>query len=168
MTNLRNSNGDRWLVIGDSNVVSSQDEKIGGVPFNLNDARSYFDFVDTLGLIDLSIAGGTFTCFFPKAIALLDIALESDHAPLIVFLKGLKRKYRKDFKFESKWLMEEDCTSTVRDSWIPISQSRNSQRFGSKLRRTEFSLIRWSKLKFRVNNHRKMGLQTKIKSFQGK
>ncbi|KAK8975560.1 hypothetical protein V6N11_055708 [Hibiscus sabdariffa] len=193
MTNLRNGSGDRWLVMGDSNIVSSQEEKIGGVSFNVNDARSYFGFVDTLGLIDSSITGGAFTwsnqrseedailekldrvlcspgwnSFFPKAIALLDIAIGSDHAPVLVFLKGFKRKYRKEFKFESKWLLEEDCTSTVKDSWIPISQPRNSHRFGSKLRRTKFSLIRWSKVKNRVNNQRKSELQRKIKSFQGK
>ncbi|KAK8974670.1 hypothetical protein V6N11_013137 [Hibiscus sabdariffa] len=114
MKNLRNGNGDRWLVMGDSNVVSSQEEKIGGVPFNVNDARSYFDFVDTLGLIDIPITGGDFTwsnqrseedailekldrvlcspgwnSFFPKAVALLDIAIGSDHALVLVFLKGI-------------------------------------------------------------------------------
>ncbi|KAK8593880.1 hypothetical protein V6N12_045953 [Hibiscus sabdariffa] len=121
MTNLRKGNADRWLVIGDSNVVSSQEEKVGGVPFNPTEARNYFGFVDTMGLIDLPIAGGTFTwsnqrseekailekldrvlcspdwnTFFPKVVALLDVAIGSDHAPVIVYLKGIKRKYKKD------------------------------------------------------------------------
>ncbi|KAK8504026.1 hypothetical protein V6N11_047706 [Hibiscus sabdariffa] len=61
MTKLRSGNGDRWLVIGDSNIVSSQEEKLGGMPFNPNDARVFFYFVDTTGLIDLPISGGTFT-----------------------------------------------------------------------------------------------------------
>ncbi|KAK8559229.1 hypothetical protein V6N12_042511 [Hibiscus sabdariffa] len=159
----------------------------------LGEARNYFDFVDTLGLIDLSIIGGTFTwsnqrseeeailekldrvlcspdwnIFFPKAVALLDVAIGSDHAPFIVYLKGIKRKYKKEFKFESKWLLEEDCTETVQNSWVPISQPRSSHRFGSKLRRTKYSLIRCSKLKSRVNNQKNMELQRKIKSFQGK
>ncbi|KAK8552785.1 hypothetical protein V6N12_041359 [Hibiscus sabdariffa] len=127
MTNLRQANGDRWLVIGDSNVVSSRKEKMGGVPFNPNDARSFFDFVDIMGLIDLPISGGNFTwsnqrsdedvilekfdrvlcssnwnMVFPKVVAMLDIAIGSDHAPIIVLLKGIKRKYKKGFKFESK------------------------------------------------------------------
>ncbi|KAK8507257.1 hypothetical protein V6N12_008599 [Hibiscus sabdariffa] len=192
MSNLRNGSDERWLVIGDSNVVSSQEEKIGGASFNPNNARSYFGFVDTQGLIDLPIAGGSFTwsnqrceeeailekldrvlcspdwnSFFPKAVTFLDIAIGSDHSPVIVLLKGFKRKYE-DFKFESKWLLKEDCTSTVHDSWISTSQPRNSHRFGSKLRRTKFSLIRWSKLKSRINNQKKLELEKKIKSYQGK
>ncbi|KAK8589898.1 hypothetical protein V6N12_024288 [Hibiscus sabdariffa] len=83
---------------------------------------------------------------FPKAVAMLDKAMGSDHAPVIIHLQGLKKKY-KEFQFESKWLLEEDCTSTVKGSWEPISHPRNSHRFGSKLRRTKYSLIRWSKLK---------------------
>ncbi|KAK8473899.1 hypothetical protein V6N11_014368 [Hibiscus sabdariffa] len=147
---LRNGQGDKWLVIGDSNVVTSQDEKLGGLPFNPNDANSFFDFVDSQGLIDMTISGGTFTwsnqrstdeailekldrvlcspewnILFPKAVAMLDIAMGSDHAPVIIHLQGLKKKYKKEFKFESKWLLEGDCKPTVQSSWEPISQPRN-------------------------------------------
>ncbi|KAK8556414.1 hypothetical protein V6N12_002816 [Hibiscus sabdariffa] len=146
MKKLGSGFGDRWLVIEDSNIVSSQEEKLGGMLFNSNDARGLFDFVDTTGLIDLPISGGTFTwsnqrsdeeailekldralcssnwnITFPKAVALLDVAIGSYHAPIIVLLKGLKRKYMRDFKFESKWFLEEDCISTVQDSWVPVS-----------------------------------------------
>ncbi|KAK9007123.1 hypothetical protein V6N11_050956 [Hibiscus sabdariffa] len=107
MTNLRNDHSDRWLVIGDSIVVSNQEEKLGGVPFNPNDAKCYFDFIDAIGLIDLPISGGAFTwsnqrsdkeailemidralcslewnVLFPKALTVLDIAIGSDHTPV--------------------------------------------------------------------------------------
>ncbi|KAK8578147.1 hypothetical protein V6N13_047004 [Hibiscus sabdariffa] len=52
--------------------------------------------------------------------------------------------------------------------WEPISQSRNSHRFGSKLRRTKYTLIRWSKLKDHVKNQRKIELQRRIEYYQGK
>ncbi|KAK9034290.1 hypothetical protein V6N11_050461 [Hibiscus sabdariffa] len=35
--------------------------KLGGVPFNPNDAKCYFQFIDAIGLIDLPISGGAFT-----------------------------------------------------------------------------------------------------------
>ncbi|KAK9026734.1 hypothetical protein V6N11_039568 [Hibiscus sabdariffa] len=167
MKNLRNGQGDKWLVIRDSNIVISQDEKLGGLPFNPNDDNNYFDFIDSRGLIDMPISGGAFTwsnhrcdneailekldrvlcspewnILFPKAMAMLDIAIGSDH--------------------------EEDCTSTVQGSWEPVSQPRNSHRFGSKLRRTNYTLIRWSKLKDRVKNRKKKELQRKIEYYQGK
>ncbi|KAK9045242.1 hypothetical protein V6N11_059129 [Hibiscus sabdariffa] len=166
MTNLRSGNGVRWLVIGDSNVMSSQEEKLGGMLFDPNHARDFFEFIDTMGLLDIPISGGTFTwsnqrsddeailekldrvlcssnwnISFPKAVAMLDIATGSDHDPIIVLLKDLNRKCMREFKFESKWLLKRICTTTVQDSWVPISQLRHLQRFGSKLRRTKFSLI---------------------------
>ncbi|KAK8544996.1 hypothetical protein V6N12_025851 [Hibiscus sabdariffa] len=193
MTNLRSCPGDRWLVIGDTNVVASQEEKIGGAPFNPSDARHFYEFVDSLGLLELPISGGNFTwsnhrsdedsilekldralcsfewsSLFPKAIGVLDVAMGSDHAPIIILSQGMMKKYKKEFKFESKWLLEDECTSTVQKSWDPISQPRISHRFGSKLRRTKYSLIKWSKLKSRFNNQKKQELLGKIKSLQGK
>ncbi|KAK8485400.1 hypothetical protein V6N11_037097 [Hibiscus sabdariffa] len=161
MTNLRRGNGDRWLVIGDSNDVSRQEEKLGGLPFNPNDERGFFDFIDTTWLLDLSISGGTFSWLnqrsdeeailekldrvlcsnewnitFPKVVALLDIAIGSDHAPIIVLPKGLKRKYRRDFKFESKWFLEEDCacskqldTSLAVQTFAPIRELKECGNF---------------------------------------
>ncbi|KAK8479794.1 hypothetical protein V6N11_063532 [Hibiscus sabdariffa] len=141
MTNLRSGSGDRWLVIGDTNVVGSQEEKIEGVPFNLNDARVFYDFVDSMGLLELPMSRGTFTwsnkrrddesilekldraicclewtTLFPKDIGLLDVSIGSDHALIVILPQGLKKKYKKDFKLESKWLLEEECTSTVQKS----------------------------------------------------
>ncbi|KAK8515965.1 hypothetical protein V6N12_066803 [Hibiscus sabdariffa] len=131
MTNLRNDSEDCWLVIGDTNVVTRQDEKLGGVPFNPNDARVYYDFIDYISLLELPISGGTFTWLnqrsdeetilekidrsvrLPKAVGMLDVAIGSDHAPIIILPQGLKKKYKRDFKFESKWLLEEECTTTV-------------------------------------------------------
>ncbi|KAK8535423.1 hypothetical protein V6N12_056941 [Hibiscus sabdariffa] len=98
---------------GDSNIVSSQEEKLGGLSFNPNEVRGFFDFIDTMGLLDILISGGTFTwsnqrsddesilekldwvlcspdwnITFPKVVAMLDIAIGSDHAPIIVLLKA--------------------------------------------------------------------------------
>ncbi|KAK8568557.1 hypothetical protein V6N12_007105 [Hibiscus sabdariffa] len=61
MTNLMSGPEECWLVIGDTNVVVSQEEKLGGAPFNPNDARVYYDFIDYMGLLELPISGGSFT-----------------------------------------------------------------------------------------------------------
>ncbi|KAL4279725.1 hypothetical protein GQ457_03G026420 [Hibiscus cannabinus] len=184
MTNLRSNSCDRWFVIGDSNVVASQKEKLGGISFNPADAKHLYDFVGSSGLLELPIARGSFTwsnhwseeksilekldralCsfewsnLFPKSIGMLDVAIESNHTPIIILSQGTNKKYKKEFKFESKWLLEEECTSTVRNSWEPISHPRSSHRFGSELRMTKYSLIKWSKTKSRVNNKKKHYLQ---------
>ncbi|KAK9004177.1 hypothetical protein V6N11_001984 [Hibiscus sabdariffa] len=55
---LRNGQGDKWLVIGDSNVVTSQDEKLGGLPFNPNDANNFLTLlIHGVSLICLYLVG---------------------------------------------------------------------------------------------------------------
>ncbi|KAK8536027.1 hypothetical protein V6N12_012689 [Hibiscus sabdariffa] len=90
--------------------------------------------MDSSCLLELPIKGGTFTwsnqrseeeailkklnrilvstdwsSSFPKAIGVLDAALASDHASICLLLKGINKRYRKEFKFEAKWLLEDDC-----------------------------------------------------------
>ncbi|KAK8496222.1 hypothetical protein V6N12_019338 [Hibiscus sabdariffa] len=155
-------NGDRS---GDSNVVSCQEEKLGGLLLTqMRRKPTLNSLIIWLSLIYLFLESAR----YPKAVGVLDVAIGSDHAPIIILPQGFKKKYRKDFKFESKWLLEEDCTSTIQTSWQPTSQPRPSHRFGSKLRRTKFSLIKWSKMKTRVNNQRKQQLMERINSYQGK
>ncbi|KAK8998057.1 hypothetical protein V6N11_012589 [Hibiscus sabdariffa] len=106
-----------WNVRG---LVTSQEEKLGGAPFNLNDARVYYDFIDYMSLLELPISGCTFTwsnqrsdeemilekldrvlcsldwnARFPKAIGILNVAIGSDHAPIIILPQGLKKKYKR-------------------------------------------------------------------------
>ncbi|KAL4355068.1 hypothetical protein GQ457_06G018210 [Hibiscus cannabinus] len=152
MTQMRRDYEECWLVIGDTNVVARQEDKLGGIPFNPNDASVYLDFIDGKGLIELPISGCSFTwsnhmskeeAILEKLdLGLLDVTIGSDHAPIIIYPHGLSKKYKRDFKFESK--------------------------FGSKLRRTKFSLIKLSKLKTRIHNNRKQELLEKIKAYQGK
>ncbi|KAK9032251.1 hypothetical protein V6N11_056525 [Hibiscus sabdariffa] len=165
MKNLRNDHGDKWLVIGDSNVVSSQDEKNGRCSFTWSNQRS--DDEAILEKLDRVLCSPNWNILFPKVVAMLDIAMGSDYAPVIIHLHGLNKNCKKEFKFESKWLLEEDCTSTIQGSWESISQPRNSHRFGSKLRRTKFTLLRWSKLKDHVKNQRKIELHRRIEHYQG-
>ncbi|KAL4313206.1 hypothetical protein GQ457_01G023540 [Hibiscus cannabinus] len=166
--------------------LTRQDEKLGSALFNPNDARVYYDFIDYTSLLELPIFGGTFTWLnqrsdeeailekidrsvrLPKAVGMLDVAIGSDHAPIMILPQGLKKKYKRDFKFESKWLLEEECTTTVRASWKTLSQPIPSHRFRRKLRRKKFSLIKWSKLKAKFHNQRKQELLKRIKLYQGK
>ncbi|KAK8521992.1 hypothetical protein V6N12_066562 [Hibiscus sabdariffa] len=54
---------------------------------------------------------------FPKAISVTDVAIASDHAPIILLINGVEKKVKKEFKFESRWLMEEECAQVVKEEW---------------------------------------------------
>ncbi|KAK9028846.1 hypothetical protein V6N11_025983 [Hibiscus sabdariffa] len=129
---------EKWCLIGDSNIVARPEEKSGGLPFEASQAKWFYDFLDCSCLMELPIKGGTFTWsnlrsegdaimekmdpvlvsiewnnVFPKAIGLLYAIIASGHAPIFLLIKGMNKRYKKDFKFESKWLLEEECSMKI-------------------------------------------------------
>ncbi|KAK9027970.1 hypothetical protein V6N11_067786 [Hibiscus sabdariffa] len=139
LSKLRNQRNAKWCIIGDSNVVADKEEKLSGNPFVPLQAKWYHDFLDDSGMMELAIKG------------VMEAAIAFDHAPIILLLSGLKKKWKKDFKFESKWLLEEECSSNVKEAWKSILQSSNSKTFGRKLKTTRAKLSKWSRKKFGNN-----------------
>ncbi|KAK8562023.1 hypothetical protein V6N12_049078 [Hibiscus sabdariffa] len=132
---LRNDVNAKWCVIGDFNVVASPEEKYGGNPFDHNSAKWYYDFLDQTYLMEIPSSGGSFTWsnqqsneeailekfdrvlssldwnfLFPKTISIIDVAFALDHSPIILLVNGVEKKTKKEFKFESRWLIEEECS----------------------------------------------------------
>ncbi|XP_056683220.1 uncharacterized protein [Spinacia oleracea] len=50
-----------WLVVGDSNEVTSQSEKMGGRPFRSGQCTDLQNFMDVAGLVDLGYHGNPYT-----------------------------------------------------------------------------------------------------------
>ncbi|KAK8498763.1 hypothetical protein V6N12_064052 [Hibiscus sabdariffa] len=142
LQNFRHCSNVKWCIIGDINIVANQNDKDGGAPINKSHAQWFLDFMDVSGLIELPIKGGMFTwsnlrcdndaiaekldkilissdwsLAFPKAIGVLEAAVASDHDPIILILDGMRKKRKKMFKFESRWLLEEECYTSVSEAW---------------------------------------------------
>ncbi|KAK8986515.1 hypothetical protein V6N11_010071 [Hibiscus sabdariffa] len=170
MSRLRDNNNDKWCILGDSNVVASPNNKSGGSPFDPTQARVFFEFFEDAGLLDLPIKDGSYTWSnlrieedsilekldrivvsvewnsdFLKAIGVMDAPIASDHSPIILFLNGIKKKGKRAFKFESKWLLEEECSRKISESWESTPRCPSSQVFGRKLKQTKVKLMKWSK-----------------------
>ncbi|KAK8671148.1 hypothetical protein V6N13_037753 [Hibiscus sabdariffa] len=115
ISNLRNGDEEPWCLMGDSNVIISKDEKIGGNPFVARYDDPFQTLMDDHGLLEMPLKGGPFTwsnkrsdeasilekidrtlfkiqwnSLFSKAIGLIKPAMGSDHSPLILLLKGAK------------------------------------------------------------------------------
>ncbi|KAK8529477.1 hypothetical protein V6N12_060258 [Hibiscus sabdariffa] len=173
---LRNDPSSKWCIIGDVNIVADQSEKEGGNPINSNQAKWFLDFTDVAGMIELPIKGGNFTwsnmrsneeaiaerldkilisgewsSTFPKAIGILEAAVASNHNPIIIQLQGLKKRRKKDFKFESRWLLEEECFSKVNEAWLDNSRNNSQINLNRNLRHTRVKLQKWSGKKSRTS-----------------
>ncbi|KAK8484822.1 hypothetical protein V6N11_070924 [Hibiscus sabdariffa] len=159
---LRNNPSDKWCILGDTNIVAGPEDKLGGSPFDLGKARVFFKFMESSSLVEIPIKGGTFTWSnqrkegepilekldrvlaslewsfsFPKAFGVVDAAIASDHSPIFLLLQGSPKRARYDFKFESKWLLEDECSKKVSDSWKPSLQGPTHSIFGKKLRKNK-------------------------------
>ncbi|KAK8477778.1 hypothetical protein V6N11_063581 [Hibiscus sabdariffa] len=164
---------------------------MGGVPFEPSQAKWFFDFLNKSCMIELPIQGGTFTWsnqrsdddvivekldrilsslewseMFPRALGALDVAMASDHAPILLLLQGMPKRCKKDFKFESKWLIEDECFQEVEKGWAPIPQVNSSRNFGRKLKKTISKLIKWSRDKFGKRRRSVEEITKKIKLLQ--
>ncbi|KAK8999419.1 hypothetical protein V6N11_070586 [Hibiscus sabdariffa] len=142
LTALRNDINAKWCIIGDFNVVVCPEEKYGGAPFDHSSAKWYYEFLNHTYLMEIPSKGGSYTwsnqrCdeeailekldrvvsslewnfMFPKAISFIDIAIASDHSPIILLTNGVVKNTKKDFKFESIWLMENECSRVIQEEW---------------------------------------------------
>ncbi|KAK9008110.1 hypothetical protein V6N11_075012 [Hibiscus sabdariffa] len=163
----------KWCVIGDTNLIWNQDEKSGGIAVNPNHSRLLSKFINRSFLMEMPLKGGYFTCsnqrcdeaailekldrilisgewsfLFPKAVGLIEAATASDHNPIILLLGGHRKRRKKDFKFESKWLIEEECSSNVNEAWSNSNFDSTGSLFDRKIKATRFKLGKWSREKF--------------------
>ncbi|KAK8999212.1 hypothetical protein V6N11_070388 [Hibiscus sabdariffa] len=170
LSKIRNESNPCWCIIGDFNIVSNQDEKDGGAPINMSQAGCFLSFMD------LSIKGGEFTwsnmrsnqeaiverldkiivsnkwsLIFPKAIGILEAATISDHNPVVLLMEGLKKERKREFKFESRWLLDEECSSNVKEVWNASGSNIGQNQFVKKLKTTRVKLKKWSKIKYGKN-----------------
>ncbi|KAK9045463.1 hypothetical protein V6N11_059343 [Hibiscus sabdariffa] len=139
---------------------------IKGRTFTWSNHRSDEDAI--LEKLDRVLVSLEWSNAFPKALRILNAALASDHAPIFLLLKGVNKRYKKDFKFEAKWVLEEDCLENVKEGW-PLGNSNSyNPVFSKKLNKTRSKLRQWSKMKLRRNKNREEELKEKIKFLQGK
>ncbi|KAK9031764.1 hypothetical protein V6N11_056054 [Hibiscus sabdariffa] len=105
---------------GGTNIVTSPNEKYGGLLFDHNNAKWYHEFLEKAYLMKIQSKGGAYTwsnqrsekdeicekldrvlCslewsfIFTKAIAIVDVAIASDHAHILLFANGMMKKVKK-------------------------------------------------------------------------
>ncbi|KAK8571537.1 hypothetical protein V6N12_027622 [Hibiscus sabdariffa] len=188
---LRNNVNAKWCIMGDTNIVASPSEKYGEASYDHNNAKWYHEFLERSYLMEIQSKGGTYTWsnqrsdedeiyekldrvlsslewsfLFPRAIAIIDIHIASDHAPIVLLTNGMMRRVRNEFKFESRWTLEEECSNIVQEEWITSEERQQRGTFRVKLRRTKVKLWKWNREKFGKNRISANDIVNKIKALQ--
>ncbi|KAF5449972.1 hypothetical protein F2P56_030362 [Juglans regia] len=165
-----------WCVIGDFNEILCQTEKMGGRPRPETQMVDFRKALDDNRLFDLGWKGNKYTwsnkhmdstftkerldravanlkwseTFCDRVVETLNV-VQSDHMALMLDLRQqylVNRKRRRLFRFEAKWIRDEEGAGVVERAWrradVDPNPIRNIQR---KLNGCKGDLIRWGNSK---------------------
>jgi hypothetical protein len=134
-----------WLVIRDFNEIVQQSEKCGGAQRRDGQMGLFQNVLGECGLSDLGFKGSKFTwsnghqdgtymkerldravanwawcgLFRNREVCVLP-TITSDHTPLLLRTFGDNESYTRyyeSFKFEAKWLADEECMGVIKEAW---------------------------------------------------
>ncbi|GJV72922.1 RNA-directed DNA polymerase, eukaryota, reverse transcriptase zinc-binding domain protein, partial [Tanacetum coccineum] len=172
---MHNHNG-KFILFGDLNVVRNEQERFGSI-FSSYDANHLNAFIDSSGLIDLSI-GGCYYTWMNKAgtklskldrflisddileaipdirITALD-RLWSDHTPILFHVK--KSNFGPSpFKLYNSWLLRDGFNDPIRSAWSSMENQSNDRSLMSheKLRSIKGSIKQWH-INIKINDRNK-------------
>nr|XP_011459346.1 PREDICTED: uncharacterized protein LOC105349933 isoform X1 [Fragaria vesca subsp. vesca] len=139
---LRPSNDEPWLVVGDFNIIASLDEKLGGNQVITNFMLNFVTFLNNANLTSLNASGVPFTwtnkhkddtliyerldraCVnanflnkFPNANLENLSIIGSDHGPICLTMRQKQTRKGNGFKFEAIWLAHEGFRPLVNGLW---------------------------------------------------
>ncbi|KAH0705908.1 hypothetical protein KY285_010432 [Solanum tuberosum] len=109
-----------WCTIGDFNVISNIEEKLGGVPYNMNKSFEFISVIEACGLTDLGFTVG------------------SDHSPLLMEMVRKNENHIKYFKFLHCWMDNANFMETVRKCW---EREVTVKEFEEIIKKTEEELL---------------------------
>ncbi|XP_015170882.1 uncharacterized protein [Solanum tuberosum] len=162
-----------WCTIGDFNVITSTEEKKGGVPYNMNKSLEFISVIEACGLVDLGYSGQHFTWCNQRAEQArvwkrLDRAMVndkwleimpqtnishlpyvgSDHTPLLMEMTVNDNQGIKYFKFLHCWVDNDSFMDTVTSCWNKEVHGNPMWRWHQKIKKLTTTLSAWSKKEF--------------------
>lgn len=164
-----------WACIGDFNEVLTSSEKWGGNVRHRHQMQDFQQALEDCELTDLGFYGPKFTLrncreredfikerldrgvanqawrdMFPIAELQVEIAIGSDHYPIILHPTGTARdrRYGPKFRHEASWTLEEEYPVVIKQVWEqPDSGGSHWDKLGVKLMGCRRALVQWQKKK---------------------
>ncbi|KAH0771678.1 hypothetical protein KY290_015659 [Solanum tuberosum] len=162
-----------WCTIGDVNVITSTEEKQGGVPYTMNKIFDFLSVIEACGLMNLGYSGHHFTwcnqratearvwkrldrtmtndkCLehMPQTTITHLPAVGSDHNLLLMEIAVREGHQTKYFKFLHCWVENENFMHTVKECWEREVQGNPMWKLHQKMKRLASTLSNWSRREF--------------------
>ena len=162
-----------WCILGDFNVISSAQEKLGGREYNIRKSLEFINIIDSCGLIDMGYNGQPYTwCnhrnngdmiwkrldrgmvndkwldIMPHTNVTHLPSVGSDHSPLLLEMIDHKDTVIKYFKFLNYWTENDTFLHTVENCWNKKVTGNPMWILHTKLKRLTKTLREWSKKEY--------------------
>ncbi|CAN1127223.1 Putative ribonuclease H protein At1g65750 [Linum perenne] len=137
--------------MGGFNAIIDPSEKIGGLPPRHNSTKAFKEFIFNNHLMDLGYTGNKFTwsnlqegddnikvrldrelcsfswrTYYDKAIIHHEPMIGSDHSPIRLQFYGNANKKTAPFRFDERWMENQDCLETITNDWNPARSCQNN------------------------------------------
>ena len=184
-----------WVLMGDFNDMTSDDEKLGGLPVNRSRIAAFRNCIDICGLIDLGFHGPRFTwtnkspvwqttikerldrglgnaewlMLFPSTQIHHLPRVKSDYCPILVDTNPFERYPSKPFRFEQMWLTDPTFSTLIQNSWRAsalIPSGFSSLSFPRRLEALTENIRLWNKNHFGNLFQRKTHLLARLRGIQ--
>ncbi|KAK4706802.1 hypothetical protein R3W88_033634 [Solanum pinnatisectum] len=154
MLHQASGNNRPWCSVGDYNVITTIEEKLGGVPYNMKKSLDFIATIEACGLIDLGFSGQKFTWSNKRGIGhriwkRLDRALihdtwlekmpqttithlpsvGSDHCPLLMEMNTAENDHIRYFKFLNFWTDHSNFLDFVKACWERNTEGNSMWKF---------------------------------------
>ncbi|XP_055814708.1 uncharacterized protein LOC129884436 [Solanum dulcamara] len=162
-----------WCTVGDFNVITDPEEKLGGVMYNMRKSLEFISIIEASGLQDLGFTGQKYTWCNQRGIMsrvwkrldrgmVNDKWLEtmpltsithlpsvgSDHCPLLMEMIDQHHNPIKYFKFLNCWPEQPSFMDLVENCWSRSIEGNPMWIFHMKMKRLANTLSNWSRNQF--------------------
>ncbi|XP_071926682.1 uncharacterized protein [Coffea arabica] len=162
-----------WFLVGDFNVIVSEEEKRGGLPFRLGEGLDFICFMASARVRDAGFSGLKFTwcnnrggsahiwkrldrLLYNQHASSLDYNFTvqhlgrdpSDHAPLLLTALSRLDNKPKSFRFLNIWTTKPEVLGVIRQAWEGTFLGLPLQRLAAKLREVKRQVQLWSRDSF--------------------
>ncbi|XP_070032176.1 uncharacterized protein [Nicotiana tomentosiformis] len=158
-----------WCVIGDFNVIASVEEKIGGLPYQMNKNMDFLSMIEDCGFVDLGFYGPRYTWSNGRGQCSivwkrLDMGLvndnwlvsyhattithpssaRSDHNPLLLEMNVRQDTSKRYFKFLNCGFENENFLPLVQEVWNKEVNGNAMWIFYQRRKALSNALSKWS------------------------
>ncbi|XP_015054775.1 uncharacterized protein LOC107001126 [Solanum pennellii] len=163
-----------WCTIGDFNVITSTEEKHGGMPYNMNKSLEFIDIIEACGcLMDIGYSGHHYTwcnqrSAYARVVKRLDramvnvkclecmpqttishlLAVGSDNYALLMKMDVRIDQKFKYFKMLHCWTKNDNLKHIVQNSWEEEVLGDPMLKFHQNMRKLASTLSTWSKKEY--------------------